>query len=457
MRPVDSGAVQDHAVLPHQSDMKSRFITLPCSSPFGRNIVLASVAAALLIFSDTGSLGQETQKKTPSESRPIQEEWATPPYITLSQRAAEYVKALPVLGRVDWDLKHLDFIDDGPTAGLSGAALVHHDGALYLAGGFIPKGDGTGDPSHRTSKWAFRYDLASDRWQRLPDMPERKEYTRGIATAGGEIFVVGGLRQKATADNYSAVMPEVFRLTSTTNGDAEYKWEIHSQLGVPRTHSSPGAVGRRLILVGGNEYAINKAKGIMGMHTSTIRDTVEVFDLDKPDAGWVKKKPIPLGPRGWCGSSVLGGRFYLFGGIDVIERSDGKSTRMKLNDTLSYDPLLDSWETHAPMPFYLSGWEGATFRDRYVILIGGVEAEVVSAEKMGRNTFNDMAFAYDTVDDRWLRLDGLTPPGGVYNDPGVVIVGDRIFVVGGEGPRGSHFDHFLLGKITLEKSGSDNR
>jgi N-acetylneuraminic acid mutarotase len=122
---------------------------------------------------------------------------------------------------------------------------------------------------------------------------------------------------------------------------------------------------------------------------------------------------------------------------------------MKLNDTLSYDPHSDEWARHKTMPFFLSGWEGATYQDRYVILIGGVEAKEISEEKMGQNTWNDIIFAYDTKYDRWMRLESLTPPGGVYNDPGVVIVGDSIYVVGGEGPRGSHFDHFLVGKIKM--------
>lgn len=87
--------------------------------------------------------------------------------------------------------------------------------------------------------------------------------------------------------------------------------------------------------------------------------------------------------------------------------------------------------------------------NRYVILVGGVEAEKISAEKMAQHTWNDIVFAYDTEQDRWLRLEGLTPPGGVYNDPGVVVVGNTIYVVGGEGPRGSHFDHFLTGKIEI--------
>jgi|GEM_PF-1303101 len=372
-------------------------------------------------------------------------DWSTPPYVTLSQRDAAYVNALPVLGTVEWTLEPLDFIEAGPTAGISGAAFVRRDGALYLAGGFIPEGDETDEPSRRTSRWVFRYDMEKRQWQKLPNMPGRKEYTRGIAHSSGT-YIVGGLCQKFTAEGYSGASPDVFHLVESRSGP---RWEIHSQLTVPRTHPSAGAIGSRLIVAGGNEYLVDKTKGIMGLDIRTMRDTVEVFDLEAPDLGWQSKQAIPGGPRGWAGSSAVGERFYLFGGIKLARRKDGKTVRMKLNDALSYDPQRDAWIQHESMPFFLSGWEGATLRNRYVILVGGVEAEKISAEKMAQHTWNDIVFAYDTEQDRWLRLEGLTPPGGVYNDPGVVVVGDTIYVVGGEGPRGSHFDHFLTGKINI--------
>ena len=60
-----------------------------------------------------------------------------------------------------------------------------------------------------------------------------------------------------------------------------------------------------------------------------------------------------------------------------------------------------------------------------------------------------MAFVYDTQEDRWLRCTSPLPPGGFFNDPGVCLIGDTIYVAGGEGGGGSHFNHFLIGKIRL--------
>jgi hypothetical protein len=71
-------------------------------------------------------------------------------------------------------------------------------------------------------------------------------------------------------------------------------------------------------------------------------------------------------------------------------------------------------------------------RDRYLIVIGGAERH-----------WNDVPFVYDTQSNRWLRIESPLPPGGLFNDPGVCIIGHTIYVIGGEGPGGSHFNHFL--------------
>jgi len=74
-----------------------------------------------------------------------QEKWADPPYIQLSKNMTPAVKALPSLGSIDWTLMRIPFIDDSPRAGISGAGMCTVDGRIYLLGGFIPAGDGSGN------------------------------------------------------------------------------------------------------------------------------------------------------------------------------------------------------------------------------------------------------------------------------------------------------------------------
>lgn len=383
----------------------------------------------------------------PGQDRAITDGWAEPPYVTVSQRMPErpHISQLPIAGEIQWTHEPMPFIAKGPRGGVSGAAFVDHGGALYLAGGFIPLGDGSDDPSYRTSRWVHRYDLAAKTWKQLPDLPGRVEYTRG-AVHGNSFFVLGGGTQRKAPAGVFTGSSDVFVLDLSAETPA---WRTHSQLKVPRTHPSVGVVGHYLVAIGGNEPHYDRAKGILGMHPTTIRNTTEVLDLNAPAAGWRQAAPIPGAPLGWAASATVGDRFYVFGGLTIVTRADGKPVRMKLDGVLSYDPAADRWTEHAKVPFAISGWAAAPYRDRYVILVGGVQAEVVSSERMGQNTFNDMAFLYDTVDGKWLRFEGLLPVGGVYNDPGVAIVGETIYVAGGEGPKASHFDHLAIGAIRL--------
>lgn len=341
------------------------------------------------------------------------------------------IDALPAFGRIDWQLEEIPFIAPGPAGGISGAAMAASGGGVYLAGGFIPGGDETADPDRRTSRWAHRYDPQARQWTRLPDLPARREYTRGIA-AGGDLFVLGGAKQQPYAP-----FGDVFKLRS---GDPDTQgWTRMPAMNVPRTHAAIGYAAHRLIVAGGNQYDLSER----GYSPRTVRNTTEVLDLRSPERGWQAAVPIPGLPRGWSASAVAGEKLYVFGGVTWVQ--DGGGARKRWTpETLCYDPATDAWSQRTPPPVAGSGWHAATYKDRYIILVGGLRN--VDA-KTGRYEWNTDPIVYDVRDDRWLKVEyAATIPGGVYNDPGVAIVGDRIFVVGGEGTA-SHFNYLLAGEI----------
>jgi hypothetical protein len=352
-----------------------------------------------------------------------------------SRDTPEAIRTLPSFGQILWEAKQLPFVGDGPKAGVSGAGMAVVDGKIYFAGGFIPGGDETNDRvSGRTSRWAHCFDPQNSGWTRLPDMPGRREYTRAI---GGEqfFFVLGGGSQFRGAKPSYRPFGDVFRLDlSSTNPS----WGSISPLAVPRTHMAVGLVAGKLIVAGGNQYDFSKR----GYHSSTIRATTEVFDPAKPESGWQTVKPIPGGGRGWTASAVCGDRFWVLAGLKF---SDARK-QIRLDDTLCYDPVNDQWAQHAKAPVAISGWEGAAYDDRYIIAVGGVIGEA-----QGGKLWNDIPMAYDTQKDRWFRIEGPLPAGAVFNDPGVCIIGDTIYVAGAEGPGGSHFNHWLVGKIKPTK------
>ncbi len=68
-------------------------------------------------------------------------------------------------------------------------------------------------------------------------------------------------------------------------------------------------------------------------------------------------------------------------------------------------------------------------------------------EPVGTTVWSDLVWAYDSQRDHWLRVNGILPPGAVFNDPGVAILGNTIYVLGAEGPSGSHYNYFSDGCI----------
>jgi hypothetical protein len=345
-------------------------------------------------------------------------------------------RQLPVFGSISWTTKRLPWVKDGPHAGISGAAMAAHRDRLYIAGGFIPAGDASTDTdSQRTSRWLWMYDTTSDTWQQLADIPVRREYTRGIV-ANDAFYLIGGACQYRTQQPPYRVHGEAIRLDLAHD---QPNWSMHSQLNVPRTHTAVGKVGTRLIVVGGNEY--DSAEG--GYSVNTIRATTEVFDTSAPEHGWQIKPSLPGNPRGWAASTQTQNHLYVFGGLTWLT----SGSILGLRDTCRYDPVAELWELRAETPLAVSGWEGGLFANRYVLLAGGVKRSASSSDQS--IVWSDLVWAYDTKDDLWLRVNGSLPPGAVFNDPGVAVVGNTIYVLGAEGPFGSHYNYFLVGEIRI--------
>ncbi len=330
--------------------------------------------------------------------------------------------AVPSFGHIDWTLDTIPWVAPGPDAGISGHAQVAIGGKIYLAGGFIPAGDGSGDPAQRTSKWTYCYDPSTQQWTQLADMPERREYTRGIAT-NDAMYVIGGEKQSPT-DTFD----DCFKLDLTAQPPV---WSYHSKINAVTSFEGVGRVDDLLVVIGGVEWQSGVSYNISGM-----RDTVDVLDLSNEQAGWQLRTPTPGLAAGWTASAVCQDRVYVFGGIPFNSYSHQNQT----NHCYYYEPKRDRWTRIANAPYPISGWQAETYTDRYIIVIGGSSYHVPGG-------FNQVAYVYDTQEDLWMRMDGTIAGGGYYNDCGVSIIGDMIYVTGGEGPGGSHNNYLLTGQI----------
>jgi Kelch motif/Galactose oxidase, central domain len=392
------------------------------------NIYLLILFSVISWFShsSTSALAADTVLAIPKKGVTV-----TPP---LSERLPARIKDMSSFGSITWKTEKLPWVKEGPYAGISGASMSVHNGKIYVVGGFIPGGDGSGDlNSNRTSRWAWAYHPESNEWKQLPDAPFRREYTRSILT-GDKLYLIGGGKiSKGSSPPYKAYA-EIAVLDLSLESPV---WRLHSNLNIPRTHTSVGSVGQKLIVVGGNEYDYSEK----GYSFNTIRNTTEVFDLSNPAAGWQIRTPLPNSGRGWSASITNEKYIYLFGGLTW--NSNGSTSRIR--ETMRYDPVQDKWKRLKAPPVAISGWEAGLYKNRYAIMAGGV---MQSDDKLStKMIWSDLVWSYDLQKDKWARVKGPLPPGAVFNDPGVSIIGDTIYVLGAEGPAGSHYNYFLIGKI----------
>ena len=352
--------------------------------------------------------------------------WSAPPYKPVSQQMPAAITALESFGSIEWTMADLPFVPPGPQGGVSGMAMTAVAGRVCMAGGYIPAGDDTADRAGReTAKSAYCYEPKTKKWTRLPDLPVRREYPRGLSD-GSVFYVVGGGTQKRGTPEFWEPSGNCYQIDI----DAPKKaWQTCGALSVPRSHMAVGQVGKALVVSTGAEYN-RKVKP----DPYQRRATTDVLWLDKPAAGWKAVTPIPGPARGWSAGASCAGQLWVLGGIP----NEGSAEPA---GTWAYDPAKDAWTRKTPPPVPMAGWEGACYQDRYVIAVGG------HIPHPGFAIWSDIALAYDIQKDQWLKVDGVIPGGAVVNDVGVALVGDTIFAAGGEGPRGTHFDYLRIGRI----------
>jgi Kelch motif len=137
---------------------------------------------------------------------------------------------------------------------------VHHvmaallDGKIYMAGGRIDE---------ETSSPAFvRYDAASDRWTRLPDLPEGKISSLGVVAVAGQIVVFGGDDEENWKEGGGFVSPTAWAYDPETR-----KWTRLPDMHVERHAFGAAAAGGRVYAIAGSYCPGFKPNGAVVTHT----------------------------------------------------------------------------------------------------------------------------------------------------------------------------------------------
>lgn len=168
-----------------------------------------------------------------------------------------------------------------PPFPLGETSLTEHNGKLYIFGGWT----GT-SPSNQ----AHTYDIASNSWQNLPNMPVNMTQTSAV-TLGNSIYITGG--------TLGVTVQHFLRFDVATNS--------YTTLTPPSnfTNSKLLVRGGQVLCLGGHRY------GSGGFETSAL---FNVYDIASDT--WQSLPNMPL-PRTKIAATIWGDFLYVFGGYTV--------------------------------------------------------------------------------------------------------------------------------------------
>jgi N-acetylneuraminic acid mutarotase len=149
---------------------------------------------------------------------------------------------------------------------------VHHTGAAVLDGKIYLAGGRYGDEA---SVAIFdRYDPATDRWTRLPELPQGKIASLAVVAAAGRVVVIGGDDERGWKDGGGFVSPMAWAYDPATA-----HWTRLPDMQVERHAFTAAAAGGRVYAITGTICPGLKPAGPVTTHTveslpdSTVRES----------------------------------------------------------------------------------------------------------------------------------------------------------------------------------------
>ena len=185
---------------------------------------------------------------------------------------------------------------------LNHMGVVAYHGDVYALGGYGVRVDA------HTGKRFFRYDPATNRWSRLPDMPEPRA-AMAIGAIGDKLIVAGGARDRIPLSTAFAY--------DFDNG----RWSRLPDMGSRREHVGDAVLGGKLYVLGG------RAAESLAVNTAERYDPVE--------RRWESLPPMPV-PVGGDAAVAARGRVVVLGGGD-----DGRGTVS--GAVQEFDPASERW------------------------------------------------------------------------------------------------------------------
>jgi len=224
-----------------------------------------------------------------------------------------------------------------------GGSATALSGQIYVIGGLLSSDE---PPPKRVLK----YDIASDVWTQVADIPTAPGEGVAVCSAGGKIYAIGGNR-------HLAVWHAVQQYDPATDA-----WTRKADMQYGRTNAPVAVVDDKIYVFGG----------------SSLPNSVECYDPATDT--WSLRADMPTG-RGGAVAEVLNGKIYVIGGA-------------KGDPTEEYDPPSDTWTAKSSIPGDHSKW----YFETLVSLVTNGNIYVISYPySPGVRTVNQ----YDPATDSW--------------------------------------------------------
>jgi N-acetylneuraminic acid mutarotase len=243
-----------------------------------------------------------------------------------------------------------------PRAGYAAGVL---DGKLVIAGGTYWQGVKDHWTKKLYSASTHAFDPASQRWEKLPDLPIPLGYP-AAAVVGNKLYVLGGYTG-------SAVNQKIFTLQKI---GSRYTWSVLGNMSSQRIFASAVSVGKTIYLVGGTTaFEPVDAVGTC-CTTNTVTSTLLAFDTDHPARSWQQLSSYPAKAR-WLPAVTSDGKsIWLFGGIF---KAEPRASVTKFDEVLRYDLSQGKWYVMAPLPKGVADLQSLTslaIEDRILLFTG---------------------------------------------------------------------------------------
>ena len=290
---------------------------------------------------------------------------------------------------------------DGPGPRF-GHTMVTIDNDIYLFGGLVQTGPGTGVPQN--DLWEFQQQ--NDWAEIIASTPPPARYGHGAAESDGKMYILGGMDAEGNTLN------DMWKYDPASNA-----WTQITAVGAPPDrayHSMVTLPDGKLAVLGG----ITKANGtyvsrsdlwifdpvantwtrgadapkpiygastvvtpdgklcVLSGHGIAPHSNPPVYIYDPAGDSWSSITPVgaaPDAPRLLASAALSGGRAYMFGG-------QHEDTFQIFNDTWEFDFTTNTWTQQADMPIALMSAAAAPANGQ-VILFGGVQSDETASDR----------------------------------------------------------------------------